>query len=219
MTTRNQGGHRRLLTAGAALLVGSLGLGACSGGGSGSPGAGGSGASGSAPSPAVTGSTGQPAGGGNGAATGRSVTDIAHLQDLLGPGDFAAVGVSGAGTPTVNPGDPGSIFAVYAGKSAGTGGIELDVVVGDDASAMGEVYAPMAVPFSGIANGNAVDVAGADAAVMRTDNALDSGGQWAAIVVQKGKLVFLIGIPTSEAAASQLMSLAKLVVERGSALE
>ena len=89
-----------------------------------------------------------PAAGPDGGATGGSVTDAQHLADLLGPGDFSAAGVPGAGTPTVNPGDPGSVFVVYAGKSGGTGGIEFDAVLGDTADDMGTVFGPMsaAVP-------------------------------------------------------------------------
>jgi hypothetical protein len=54
---------------------------------------------------------------------------------------------------------------------------------------------------------------------MRTDNPIDSGGEWAGIAVQKGRLVFLLAIPSSGSAASQLVALAKLVLDRGKALE
>ena len=51
------------------------------------------------------------------------------------------------------------------------------------------------------------------------DGRLAGGGEWAGIAIQKGRLVFLITMPASDAAASQLVTLAKLVLDRGAALE
>lgn len=51
-----------------------------------------------------------------------------QLAALLGPDDFAAVGIDGAGAPTFDPnGEPGNVYAVYAGLSGAAGGIEVDV--------------------------------------------------------------------------------------------
>ncbi len=52
-----------------------------------------------------------------------------ELAALLGPDDFTAVGVTGAGAPSFDSnGEPGSVYAVYAGLSSASGGIEVDVV-------------------------------------------------------------------------------------------
>jgi hypothetical protein len=217
-------------------LVGTLLLAACSSGGAATAAAGGgsSGAASGAASttgmvstaegsasagvPAPTASA--PAGDGTGgSATGGSVTDDSHLADLLGPGDFAAAGVSGAGTPTVHPGDPGSVFVVYAGRSGGTGGIEFDAVLGPTADGMGAVFASMSAPFLDFEGAAKAALPEADGAKLRTDNPIDGGGEWAGIAFQKGRLVFLIAIPASPAAPSQLVALSKLVLERARALE
>jgi hypothetical protein len=211
-------------------LLGALVLGACSGGGgatsvgggpsganSGSVAAPGAATSAEASAPAAASA---PAGGGTGGgAIGGSVTDAGHLADLLGPGDFAAVGVSGAGTPTVNAPESGSAFIVYAGKSGGTGGIELDAVAGVSADGMADVFASMSAPFLDFEGRGKADLPQADEAMLRADNPIDGGGEWAGIAVRKGRLVFLIAIPASDAAESQLVSLARLVLDRGSALE
>ena len=55
-----------------------------------------------------------------------------ELAALLCPDDFSAVGLAGAGAPTVNAnGGPRTVYAVYAGRSAADGGIELDVFISD----------------------------------------------------------------------------------------
>src|SRR5262249_57641265 len=47
---------------------------------------------------------------------------------VLTPADFQGAGVPTAAKPTANVQDGGgSVYCVYAGKSAATGGIELDV--------------------------------------------------------------------------------------------
>jgi hypothetical protein len=50
---------------------------------------------------------------------------------LLGPADFAAVGVTGTGTPTRNSDAPTDAYCVYSGISSATGGIEFDAFFGD----------------------------------------------------------------------------------------
>jgi hypothetical protein len=158
----------------------------------------------------------EPAGGG---ATGQPVTDAGQLASLLGPGDFSAVGVGGAGTPTVNNPEPGSAYIVYAGLSSGTGGIELDVAVGQDSTEMAGVFAAMAAPFLDFEGKGKASLPMADDAQLRTDNPIDGGGTWAGVAVQKGRLVFVLGIPSSPDAEAQLVSLAKLVLERAAGLE
>ncbi len=216
-------------------LLGALVLGACSGGGAPSVGGAPSGtdsgalatpgaaasaeASGLAAASAPAAASVPTGGGSGGGATGGSVTDAGHLADLLGPGDFAAVGVAGAGTPTVNAPEAGSAAIVYAGRSGGTGGIELDVVVGESADGMADVFSSMSAPFLDFEGRGKADLPQADEAMLRTDNPIDGGGEWAGIAVHKGRLVFLIAIPASDEAESQLVSLARLVLDRGSALE
>ena len=198
----------------------------CSGGGAaaptGRPAASGPAPGGSTPAgaasiaaPSNSGPDPAPAGGGGGS-TGHAVTDASQAASLLGPGDFSGVGVSGAGAPTVHNPEPGAVYAVYAGKSGGTGGIELDVFVGDGAT---DVFASMSAPFLDFEGRGKADLPAADDALLRTDNPLDSGGTWAGVAVRKGRLVFLIAIPGSDAAEGQLVRLAKLVLERGAGLE
>ncbi len=147
------------------------------------------------------------------------MTDAGHLADLLGPGDFAAAGVPGAGTPTVNAPEAGSVYVVYAGKSGATGGIEFDAYAGDTAVGAGDVFAPMSGPLLDFEGSGKAAFPEADDAKLRTDNPIDGGGEWAGIAIQKGRLVFLITIPASDAAASQLVTLAKLVLARAAAIE
>ena len=185
-------------------LVGTLALAACSGGGSATGGTAapaataGSVASAEAPaSPEAPASAGGGSGGGGtgGGAIGGAVTDAGHLADLLGPGDFAAAGVSGAGTPTVNAPEPGSVYVVYAGKSGATGGIEFDAYAGDTAAGAADVFAPMSAPLLDFEGSGKAAFPDADGAQLRTDNPIDGGGEWAGIAIQKGRLVFLITIP------------------------
>ena len=136
---------------------------------------------------------------------------VEELAALLGPDDFSAVGVTGAGAPTTN-GVDGNAYIVYAGLSAGAGGIELDVSVLDtaeDAAAM--------VTDPGLF---AVDAAtkqdmGADLATIIEGNATNDGtGTFDTLRAQKGRLVFDLGIPTTATSRDQLIALAKLVLSR-----
>ena len=192
------GGWRRL---GSLVLVGGL-LAACGG----------------ASSPATSGGASPGAGGGaTGApgATGRPVSGGGDLCALLGPGDFAAAGIGGAAAPSVNSTEPGAAYCVYAGTSAATGGIELDVFV---ASAAADSPATFRTAMEGMSDADqaatrallgTVDAAAFDPAVE---------GNFAAILVEQGKLVFTIGVPASASAKDQLVGLAKLVLQRASAL-
>ena len=140
------------------------------------------------------------------------MTDPARLCDLLGPGDFDAVGIEGAGVATVNTDGPGSAYCVFAGTSAGTGGIEFDAFIDDDPES---VYATIAA--EGAPELSGIDVEGADVAEGwdGTDGTADQFGR---IIVRAGKLVFTIGVPGGDGVAAQLASLADLVVGRAAAL-
>ena len=135
----------------------------------------------------------------------------------LTPADFQSVGVGGTAKPTANVQDGGaSVYCVYAGKSSAMGGVELDVfhpagpsiadaketlrmAIGEGSSAQ--------TPLQPIA------IAGADEA--RWSPAVKSGGPvFASIAVRRGTLVFVLGIPASATAQTQLTKLVAMVLER-----
>jgi hypothetical protein len=157
-----------------------------------------------------------PAPAGGGGQTGRPVTDIARLAEILGPGDFAAAGISGAATPTVNSPEPGSVYLVFAGLSGATGGIELDVFMSPTAqeasdafdTSIGGLFAEGARP---------VDI-GADKAMFNTDIREDPTHPFAALVAQKGRVSFWLSFPDSPQAPEQLAALGRLVLQRTAAL-
>jgi hypothetical protein len=143
--------------------------------------------------------------------TGGPVTDIAKLCDLLGPGDFAAVGISGTGAPTVNSDGPGSAYCTYTGATGANGGVELDVFVDDDAAGtyqtiLGEISSVAPLELPGVD-----EAAGGDGIAGEPD-------QPASIVVRKGKLVFTIAAPGGPNNSLMLETLAALVLARGAGL-
>jgi hypothetical protein len=181
---------------------------ACSGAGSGaSSGATAAGATATG-SVAASGAAPSPVSGGGAVALGDD------LCGLLGPGDFTAVGVAGTATAKENNTDANNVYCVYAGNSAGTGGVEFDAFLAgstaDSEASFTSASAPM-LDFAGIAKAAFPD---ADGAALRTD----IPGPYAGIALWKGKLVFDIGIPTSDGAKDQLIALAKIVLERAKGL-
>jgi hypothetical protein len=58
---------------------------------------------------------------------GQPVTGTGDIGNLLRPADFGAVGLSGAGAPSINTSGGDSFCIVYAGVSGAGGGLELDV--------------------------------------------------------------------------------------------
>ncbi|MFO1519624.1 MAG: hypothetical protein U1F57_08205 [bacterium] len=138
----------------------------------------------------------------------------AALCGALTVADLQAVGIAKGANPTANVQDGGSsAYCVYAGKSSATGGIELDVfypaganpaeVKATQDTAAGEsssVLSPMAVPGADEARGSL--------------NAVSGGPPFATIVVRKGSLVFVLGIPAGPNAQGQLLKLADLVLKR-----
>jgi hypothetical protein len=156
--------------------------------------------------------TSVPTSGGGPSATGGPVAGGGNLCSLLGPGDFAAAGVSGAGSPIDSPDGTGGHYCVYAGVSGATGGIEFDAFIGDPVG----TYRTIASD-TGMGTLTAVstaDLPGADQAGMT----LDSIGHMAAIVVRKGQLTFDMSFPTNPNARTQLIALVDLVLQRGTAL-
>jgi len=103
---------------------------------------------------------------------------------------------------------------VYAGKSAGTGGIEFDVFVTEGGVDADQVFIN-ARSFPNTSGISVKDLPGAD------DVALDARvgtPAYATIAVRTRKLVFDIGIPAGPKAQAALITLAKLVLKRGDAL-
>jgi hypothetical protein len=165
------------------------------------------------PGPSAGSATGSGAAGGGGG-TGGSVAAGDDLCGLLGPADFAAVGISGTGTATENNQDNSNVYCVYAGKSAATGGVEFDAFLAasksDSEATFNSIEAPM-LDFEGVGKAAFPD---ADGAKLRTD--IPDG--YAGIAIWKGKLAFDIGVPTSDQAKDQLIALAKLVLQRSAGL-
>ena len=151
---------------------------------------------------------------GGGGAVGGPVAAGADLCGLLGPGDFAAAGVTGAGKPTENNQDNSNVYCVYAGKSAGTGGIEFDAFLAGSAADSKASYDSVAAPMLDFAGEGKAAFPDADGAVVRND----IPGPYAGIAIWKGKLVFTIGIPSTLTSKVQLVVLAKLVLQRAAAL-
>lgn len=143
-------------------------------------------------------------------ATGMPVARGGNLCSLLGPGDFAAAGISGAAAPTINTDENGGHYCVYAGLSGGTGGVEFDAFTIDPVG----TYQTIVGETGTVTELSATDLPGADQAGVN----LNSTGGMAAIVVRSGQLTFDMSFPTNPQARSQLLALAALVLLRGSAL-
>jgi hypothetical protein len=198
----------------AAIVVATVLLAGCSGSGAAS--------SSAAAATSGGGAAASLAAGGGGGATGAPVAAGEDLCKLLGPGDFAAVGVTDASGPTENPTDPLNNYCVYRGKSSATGGIEFDVSVSDTAADAQSVFPSMFGEGEFVASDiSNVVLTGADEARLGLPNA-ESSTDPAIIAVRKGKLVFNIGmgVPFADVrhAGDQLQQLAALVLQRGAAL-
>jgi hypothetical protein len=129
---------------------------------------------------------------------------------LLGPGDFAAVGVIGARTPTKNSDDATDAYCVYSGVSGATGGIEFDIFLTDAANGYQQIKANGGIT----ADDATADLPGVNAAGIQ----LDGLAHMADIGVLKGTMAFDIDVPTNPNARTQLIALAKLVLQRGGGL-
>lgn len=149
-----------------------------------------------------------------GGATGGSVVAGDDLCGLLGPGDFAAQGISGTGSPTENNADNSNVYCVYAGKSAGTGGVEFDAFLADTKADSEATFISTSAPMLDFEGAGKAAFPDADGAKLRTD--IPDG--YAGIAIWKGRLVFDIGIPKSDQAKDQLIALAKLVLQRSAGL-
>jgi hypothetical protein len=150
--------------------------------------------------------------GGSGAAgaLGGTIGRGGSFCGLLGPGDFAAVGVAGARTPTKNSDDVTDAYCVYSGVSGATGGIEFDIFLTDAAGAYQQIKANGGIT----ADDATADLPGVNAAGIQ----LDGLAHMADIGVLKGTIAFDIDVPTNPNARTQLIALAKLVLQRGGGL-
>jgi hypothetical protein len=145
----------------------------------------------------------------SGGALGGPVAAGGNFCGLLGPGDFAAVGVSGAATPRKNSDGTADAYCVYSGSSGATGGIEFDIYIGDPIASYQQI-----VTNGALVADTTGDLPGVDA----VGTVMKGPGNMAAIGVRKGKMAFDIDVPTGPNARPQLIALAKLVLERSSAL-
>jgi hypothetical protein len=148
----------------------------------------------------------------NGASLGGPVQPGETLCGLLGPGDFTAAGVPGAGVPSLNGNGATEAYCVYAGTSSATGGIEFDAFTGTTADAA-STYATV-LGQSATGQPAAADLAGVEQASID----LGAEGGSVTVVVRAGRLVFDIGFPKTGAGRNQLLVLAKLVLDRATAL-
>jgi hypothetical protein len=132
----------------------------------------------------------------------------------LTPADFQSGGIRNVSKPTTNVQDGGaSVYCVYAGKSAATGGVELDVfnpAGGTVAEAKDTFQTAISEGSSGM---KPVTLAGADDARW-SGNVVSGGPPFATMAVRRGTLVFTLGIPAGSAAQKQLTDLAVLVLGR-----
>lgn len=140
---------------------------------------------------------------------GGPVAKGGNFCGLLGPGDFAAVGLSGAHTPTKNSDGTADAYCVYSGISGATGGIEFDIFIGDPIASYQQI----------VSNGALVaDTTGDLPGVDAVGTVMKGPANMAAIGVRKGRMAFDIDVPTGPKARAQLIALAKLVLERGGGL-
>jgi hypothetical protein len=159
-----------------------------------------------------------------GGPTGKPVTKAAELDKVLGPGDFAAVGLAGAQEPTVNTTGcaPNCAYLVYKGLSAGDGGYELDIFVSDSAASATADYGSGDMTTAGMQPLKDAIVAQIGADQASFDPAApgnDSGTQVASLLAQKGRLIFELGIPAGPQALPQVTALGALVLARTAGLQ
>ena len=141
-----------------------------------------------------------------------------QLAALLGPGDFSAVGIEGAGPPSYDAaGEPGSVYAVYQGLSGAAGGLEVDVFVSENAS---DAAALVFDPGMWALDADTKSTMGAERATLIDGQSTNDGtAMYDTLWVQKGRLVAAISIPTSEQSRDQLLGLATLLLARSAAYQ
>jgi len=130
------------------------------------------------------------------------------LCQALTNADFTKLGISVDKTHTFNIDDPTSAYCTYKGKSGAMGGVELDIFYPTDAQATERTA-------MGEGGSNYVDarVPGVDESRMDL-HAVSGGPPFATLVVRKKDLVYVLSIPSSPRAESQLRALSKIVLQR-----
>jgi hypothetical protein len=175
------------------------------------------------------GATATPQGGGGslqplpgGGPTGAPAVDPSGLGNLLGPGDFAAVGVPGAGTPTVNPnpGGAGAAYVVFASHPLADGTkdieIEFDVFTFNSAD---EASTDFGSQTNDPADPADLQALGAVRGQMFLDQpGNDPSTALAELRVLKGRVWTSLVIPAGPNAQAQLVALTKLALDRAAAL-
>ena len=132
---------------------------------------------------------------------------------VLTPADFQGAGISNASKPTANVQDGGgSVYCVYSGKSAATGGIELDVFY-PAGSTVAEAQATYKTAIDEGPPLKPIAIPGADEAHW-SPSATSGGPPFASLAVRRSNLVFTLGIPVSGNAQAQIVKLAGLVLQR-----
>lgn len=131
------------------------------------------------------------------------------LCALLTVDDFTAAGVNGAATVSENNTN-NEFYCVYAGRSSGTGGIEMDAFVYDDASDQDEGYDSL-LPVDDVHDVTA-QVANAQEAEVGT--VVSGGPRFAQIAVRSGNLSYGIGIPPTGDWQTQLVALANALMSK-----
>jgi hypothetical protein len=131
----------------------------------------------------------------------------------LTPADFQNAGISNATRPAANVQDGGgSVYCVYAGKSAATGGIELDVFY-PAGSTVAEAQATYKTAVDEGPPLKPISIAGADEAHWSA-SAVSGGPPFASVVVRRSTLVFTLGIPAGSNSQAQITKLAAVVLQR-----
>jgi hypothetical protein len=131
----------------------------------------------------------------------------------LTPADFQSAGVANATKPHANVQDEGaSVYCVYNGTSAATGGIELDVFypAGSNETAAKATYKTMVDEGPPL---KPISIAGADEAHWSA-NGTSGGPPFASVAVRRSSLVFTLGIPAGSNAQAQITKLAAIVLQR-----
>jgi hypothetical protein len=136
-----------------------------------------------------------------------------QLATLLGPDDFSAVGLDGAGPPSYDPaGEPGSVYAVYAGLSGASGGLEVDVFAYQSAE---DAAALVDDPGLWALDPDTKSTIGAERASLIDGQPTNDGtATYDTLWVQAGRLVAAISIPTSDQSRDQLLGLATVLLAR-----
>jgi hypothetical protein len=130
------------------------------------------------------------------------------LCNLLTPADFKVAGVEGTSAPRALL-DEQAVYCVFAGRSAGTGGVEFNVFRAADRASSDEFWnsaRPESARRSIVA-----EFAGADAAEIGIG---DGETPYTLVAVRKGQLVLAVGIPRRSGSDAAAIGLAKLALSR-----